>query len=118
MYMIVFVLHDPERIKEVMQAWELAGVSGVTLYVSAGIGRLKAAYLMREDLPLMPSLEDFMESPERYNRTLMTIVKDETMVDRVVETTTQIIGDLDDPNSGILAVIPLSRVYGLNRRSA
>jgi hypothetical protein len=37
-------------------------------------------------------------------------------VDKVVEVTQKIVGDLNDPNTGILCVIPLGKVYGLNRK--
>jgi len=73
--------------------------------------------MLREDLPLMPSLEDLIETPERFNRTLMTLVENDEMIDHVVEATEEVVGKLDDPNTGILAVLPLSRVYGLVRHS-
>lgn len=31
--------------------------------------------------------------------------------------TEHIIGDLDEPNTGILTVIPVSRIYGLHRKT-
>ena len=116
MHLIMFVLHDPDKLSELLLSWEDAGVSGVTVIPSTGIGRLRASDMLREDLPLMPSLEDILEAPERYNRTLFTLVEGETMIDRVVEATERVIGDLDEPNTGILTVIPVSRVYGLQRR--
>ena len=116
-YMILFVLHDTGKLSEVLNEWEKAGVCGVTVFASTGIGRLKAADMLREDLPLMPSLEDLVETPERFNRTLMTLVETDEMIDRVVETTERVVGKLDDPNTGILAVLPLSRVYGLARHN-
>ena len=116
-YMILFVPHDTSKLNLVLNRWEEVGVSGVTVFASTGIGRLKAADMLREDLPLMPSLEDLIETPERFNRTLMTLVENDEMIDRVVEATEEVVGKLDDPNTGILAVLPLSRVYGLVRHS-
>jgi hypothetical protein len=57
-----------------------------------------------------------MEHEETLNRTLFTIVPSEEMVDKVVAATEGLIGNLNLPNTGILAVIPLSRVYGLDRK--
>jgi len=117
MHLIMFVLHDPEKLYVLLQGWDEVGVSGVTVIPSTGIGRLHATEMLREDLPLMPSLEDILEAPERYNRTLLTLVEGEEMIDRVVEATERIIGDLDEPNTGILTVIPVSRIYGLHRKT-
>ncbi len=116
MHLIMFVLHDPEKLCDLLDSWETAGVGGVTVIPSTGIGRLKASDMLREDLPLMPSLEDILEAPERYNRTLFTMVDSDEMIDKVLEATERVIGNLDEPNTGILTVIPVSRIYGLNFR--
>mgnify|MGYP001439687425 CR=1 FL=1 len=84
MYMILFVLHDPARLKEIMSAWNEAGVSGVTILPSTGLKRLQEHSLLRDDLPLIPSLEDLLDHEETLNRTLFTIVPSEKMVDNVV----------------------------------
>ncbi len=116
MHLIMFVLHDPEKLTELLMSWEDAGTSGVTVIPSTGIGRMRASDMLREDLPLMPSLEDILEAPERYNRTLFTLVEGQEMIDRVVAATERVIGDLDEPNTGILTVIPVSQIYGLHRK--
>lgn len=116
MYMIIFVLHDPENMDAVLNAWDEAGVSGITILPSTGLARFRAKGAWRDDLPLIPSLEDFHEHTEKLNRTLMTIVKDDEMVDKVVAATERVVGDLDLPNTGIMAVIPTARVFGLFRK--
>lgn len=116
MYMILFVLHDPNRLHDVLTAWNNAGVSGITILPSTGLKRLQEYSGLREDLPLIPSLDDLVTHEEKLNRTLMTIVSSDEMVDKVLKATEDLVGDLDLPNTGILAVIPLARVYGLNRK--
>lgn len=116
MYMIFFVLHDPSRLKEVLNAWHETGVSGVTILPSTGLKRLSETTVLRDDLPLIPSLEDLLEHEESLNRTLFTIVPNDEMVDKVLNATQELIGDLNLPNTGILAVIPLARVYGQDRK--
>ena len=115
MHMIVFVLHDTGKLTDVLEAWENAGVKGITILPSTGVGRLRAADILREDLPLMPSLEDLVEAPEKFNRTLITMLKCDDMIEKVVAATESIVGKLDEPNTGILVVVPLSHAYGLDR---
>jgi nitrogen regulatory protein PII len=115
MHMIMFVLHDTGKLAEILEAWENAGVKGITIIPSTGVGRLKAADLLRENLPLMPSLEDLVEAPEKFNRTLITMIKCDEMIEKVVTATESVVGKLDDPNTGILVVVPLSHAYGLDR---
>jgi nitrogen regulatory protein P-II 1 len=117
MYMIYFVLHDPNRLKDILESWEKAGVGGITILLSTGLKRLKANDVLREDLPLIPSLEDLIQQEERTNRTLFTIVKDDEMVEKVVQATQSITGDLNNPNTGILIVVPVIKAYGLDRKT-
>ncbi|MFN7035482.1 MAG: P-II family nitrogen regulator [Bellilinea sp.] len=115
MYMILFVLHNPELLDQVLNAWEEAGVGGVTILPSTGLARIRAKGAWRDDLPLFPSLEDFQEHLQNLNRTLITIVENDAVVDKVVAATQQVTGDLNLPNTGILSVLPVVRSYGLNR---
>ncbi|MRS02420.1 hypothetical protein EG832_04215, partial [bacterium] len=107
MYMVMFVLHDPSFLKDILEAWDATGVSGITIFPSTGLRRLQTLDVLREDIPLIPSLEDLIQQEERLNRTLFTIVDGDEMVDKVVEATQSIIGDLNNPNTGILTVLPV-----------
>lgn len=116
MFFVLYVLHDDEKLKAVLDAWQGSGVSGVTILPSTGIGRIRDHFALREDVPLIPSLKSLLEEHEDLlNRTLFTVVDDEAMVDRVVAATEKVVGRLDSPNTGILVVLPVLRVYGLHR---
>lgn len=117
MQLILFVLHDVENLDRVLNAWEAVGVGGVTILPSTGLMRLRNHRAgLREDLPLIPRLEDFISQGEYTNRTLFAIVPTTEMADRVIAATENIVGDLDLPHTGILAVLPVATVKGLFRR--
>ena len=63
MSMILFVLHDSEKLREVLDAWEEAGISGATVLFNTGIGRIHENQALRDDLPMLPTLEDFLPDP-------------------------------------------------------
>mgnify|MGYP005842850463 CR=1 FL=1 len=114
MHLIVFVLDCTERCSDLLRAWEEAGALGVTILESTGLGRLRA--VMRDDLPLMPSLRDMLASREMHHRTLFTVVPDEETVQRIIQATEQVVGDLSQPNTGLLFTVPVSRALGLEKR--
>jgi nitrogen regulatory protein PII len=116
MFMILFVLHDPSRLQDVLSVWNETGVSGITILPSTGQKRLQDKFSFRDDIPLMPTLDDLLQHEEILNHTLLTIVPSDEMVDKIVAATQSLIGDLNLPNTGILAVIPISRVFGLDRK--
>ncbi len=112
-YMVLLVVDKMELCDAVMEAWRRAGVPGITLLESSGLHRRKA---LRDDLGLMPSLDALMASQEYTHRTLFTVVPDEALVQRIVQATEEIVGDLNEPYTGILVVLPVLQVYGLRKR--
>ena len=115
MYLVLFVLHDCELMDGVLDAWERVGVSGATILHSYGLGRVRQAGL-RDDFPLFPSIEQLLESNEEFSRTLFTVLEEQEKVDRVVSATQSIVGDLSEPNTGMLVVLPIAQAYGINKR--
>ncbi|MGQ9832663.1 MAG: hypothetical protein ACUVRJ_02515 [Candidatus Villigracilaceae bacterium] len=112
---ILFVLHDSEKLNDLLAAWKEAGIRGATVMFNTGLGRLRLNEGLRDDLPLIPSLSDFFDHPELHGRTVFTVVDDDALINRLVEVTQQIVGDLNQPDTGLLIVLPVSRVYGLDK---
>jgi nitrogen regulatory protein P-II 1 len=115
-YLILFILHDIEKTNEILDAWENTGVSGVTILFSTGLGNIRKISYMREDMPIILSLDQFLGQEIHTNRTFFTVVKDQEMVDAVVKATEAITGKLDEPDTGILFVLPVLQAYGLVKR--
>ena len=114
-FLVILVVDNIDDCHPVLEQWEKAGVTGVTILESTGLGRIRKAGL-RDDLPLIPSLRDLFQSSEVGHRTLFSVVKDQEMVDRMVKAAQEVIGDLDDPHTGFLFVVPVLQAYGLGRR--
>jgi nitrogen regulatory protein PII len=114
LYLVVLIIDDVENCPAVLDAWEEAGIPGVTILNSTGLGRVRRAGL-RDDLPLMPSLSDLFQSDEIKHRTLLSVVDDETMVDRMITIAEEVIGDLDEPHTGFLFVVPVLKVHGMGK---
>ena len=110
-FQIVFVLNDPDKCISILDAWEGAGIRGITFLESSGIGRARQAGL-RDDLPLIPTMNNMFMSAETRHRTLFAVVKDQNQVDAVVEATESIVGELELEGTGFLFVVPVSQVYG------
>ncbi len=116
-YLVLAVVDEVEQCSSVMDAWEKAGVSGITILESTGLGRVRLGHHMRDDLPLMPSLRNLMQTREEHHRTIFTVVHDEATIDRIFEATEQVLGDLSEPNKGIIIAMPVVRTLGIPKRS-
>ena len=113
-YLVVLVLDNPDLCNSVLHAWEDAGVGGITILESTGVNRVRRAGL-RDDLPLMPSLSDLFKSGETHHRTLFSVVDSAEQTERLRLATEGVVGDLNQPNTGILVVMPATQVYGLEK---
>ena len=112
-HMILLVLDKLEQCPSVLDAWDAAGAAGITILESTGLARVRKSAI-RDDLPLMPSIDSLLKGREEHHRTLFTVVEDEALVDRIIEVTQTITGNLDEPNSGALFVLPVTRAVGLH----
>ena len=111
--MVVLVLDDLDKSAAILEAWERAGVSGVTILESTGLGRLHRNLGAMDDLPLMPSLQRMLRTREEQHRTIFTLVEGDTLVDTLIRATEEITGDLNEANRGIIFVLPVMRVIGI-----
>ena len=110
--LVVLVLECTEICHEILDAWEEAGASGATILESTGLARIRGA--VRDDLPLVPSLRDLLKVDEMHNRTIFTMIDDDEVLERVLAVTRENV-DFTQPNSGLMFVVPVSRVFGLKR---
>ncbi len=112
-YLVMLVVDELEHCPAIFDAWEEIGVTGVTILESTGLGRIRRASGYRDDLPLMPSIRNLLQAQEEHHRTLMVLVKKEATIDKIVAATESIIGDLNEPHTGVLFVMPVLRVVGI-----
>jgi nitrogen regulatory protein P-II 1 len=113
-YLVVLIIDDPDVCPDILESWENTGVGGITILESSGLGRIKRQGL-RDDIPLLPSLSELFAEKEVHHRTLLTVVEDQATVDELVRLSECILGDLNEPNTGFLFVVPVVQVYGLRR---
>ena len=113
-YLVVLIVNDIDKCSEILDAWEEAGVLGVTIFASTGLGRVRKAGL-RDDMPLMPSLEDLFSGEEEQSRTMMSVVDSQEMVDNMVAIAQQILGNLENPHTGFLFVLPVIQAFGMGK---
>ena len=110
--LLVLILDNVEQFPEILEAWETAGVPGVTVLDSAG-SRKFIEHANRDDLPLMPSLRALVSGDEAHNRTLFTVIEDEAVLERAVQVAQKIVGDFMQPHTGIMFVVPIGRTWGV-----
>jgi len=111
MFLVMFVLDDPDLLDKVLDAWDAIGVSGVTIVESSGINRRRMA--RQVGAPFMAGINRLMTGSQENHTTLFTIVPNDDLVQACLHEAEKIVGDLSQPHTGVLAAWPLAIVKGV-----
>ncbi len=108
MKLLVFILNDEEYLEEVLQAYVEAGVTGATIIDSEGMGRF-----LTYEVPLFAGFKEFMKGNKPYNKTIISVIRNEATIERVKALVDEIVGELENPGTGIMFTLPVDWAAGL-----
>ncbi len=108
MKLVVFVLNREELLEQVLEAYAEVGISGGTILDSEGMGRF-----LTYEVPLFAGFKEFMKGNKPYNKTIFSVVRDESLIPRLHNLLNEICGGLDNPGTGILFSLPVDWAAGL-----
>jgi len=114
-YMVMLIINDPDNCPCIIDAWDEAGAPGITVLESVGTSKDKQG--IRDNIPLLPSIRDLMQSTEHHHRTLFSVVEGEELVDQLIDATCDLIGNLEELENGFLFVVPVYKSVGLSTTS-
>jgi nitrogen regulatory protein PII len=111
--MVLLITPRVELVHDLGDAWEKAGAPGITFIEGYGLLRLKEATQASGVLPGMMSMFEILRSREQSNMTMFSVVEDESVVDRLIKVSHQILDNLERPNNGVIFVINVEQTVGV-----
>jgi CBS domain-containing protein len=108
---LVVILDDLSRLETLLNAWKRIGVPGVTLMQSIG-GYQAESWLERIGLG---GLSRLLEQGEIRQRTLISLIEDDQLLEKAISEADEIIGGFDRPHSGILFAFPVTHTLGTHK---
>lgn len=115
MLQLWLVLDNPSLLNEVLEAWSEVGVRGITILESTGVHRVRSK-ASRQDAPFMLGFSRLLRTDQVGHYTLFAVVPTMEIVERLVEVTEAIVGDLSQPHTGVLFATPLLAAWGLPKQ--
>ena len=109
MYLLVMVLDDTSRLNQVLQAWEASGVRGVTILESTGLARTLERHHARG---AYAGFSQVFGGGRVGHNTLFAVIDDVSVAESVAARVNTLLGGLDQPNTGILFVVPVLSAWG------
>lgn len=110
--MLVLLLSDNERAEEVCELWISLGLRGVTVLHGARARKSDESASM-DDLPLFPSIRDFVEREEQPALSLVGLADDDALVDEAVEKSSGLLSAPSKAGGPLLLVLPVTRIVEL-----
>jgi nitrogen regulatory protein PII len=120
MKLLILINSKIEDSLEVAEAWQQAGVPGVTIIPSHGLYSLQEHVRQGEvELPRMvasmsSALAYIMQNVETSTNIILSVVEPE-MVETLIAVTERVLGDLTQPHNGVVFVLDVERAVGIRR---
>jgi hypothetical protein len=115
MLQLWLVLDNPSLLNDVLTAWSDIGVRGITIIESTGVHRVRSR-TSRQDMPFMLGFSRLLRTDQVGHYTLFAVIPDMEIVERLVAATEEIVGDLSQPNTGVLFAVPVAAAWGLPKQ--
>ena len=109
--LLVFVLSDVEKLQPLLKKFKDHDIPGATIFDSTGMGRELADH---DEFSLFGSMRNLINHNNQHTKTLLLVVE-ETQIEAITKDIEDVVGSLDQPDSGILFSLPIEWVKGLKR---
>ncbi|MGF7142685.1 nitrogen regulatory protein PII [Anaerotaenia torta] len=110
MQLLILILKKHEFMDELLKNLAKSGIKGATILDGTGMAE---ALVNMEDLPMFGVLRRMLSVEEKeVSKVLLIVLKDE-QIQKTRTVIKEVIGDLKEPNTGIMFTIPITYVEGL-----
>lgn len=107
MHLLVAIINEEEKLDSLLAGFVDLGITGATVIQSEGMGRV-----LTEDVPIFAGLQSLVSRSRPQNQTVFSIM-DSAKLDGALALLQTIVGDLNNPATGIAFTVPVDRVVGL-----
>lgn len=108
MKLLIFVLNKAEKFDLLLKEFAANDITGATIISSTGMAR---ELMKKDDLGIIGSFRHLLDNNRRENKTMFMVIKEEK-IPTVVEVIEKVVGNLDQPDTGILFTTSLDFVKG------
>ncbi len=108
MQLLIAVINQEDRLDDILSGFLELGITGATIIDSEGMG-----HVLSHDIPIFAGLQTLISRARPQNQTLFSVIDSDEKVDGAIALLQEICGDLNDPATGIVFTVPVTRVAGL-----
>ncbi len=111
MQLMVIILKNVDTLEELLTQLGNAGIRGATILDSTGMASELARSNGEDDLSFVSALRAYLNPEHEKNKTILTVMQAEQVLvaKDIVEA---VVGDLSQPNTGIIFTVPIASIFG------
>jgi hypothetical protein len=102
MKLLVLILNDQSLIEPILESYLEAGVPGATILDSEGMGHFLSC-----EVPLFADFKDFMRGAMPRNKTILSVIRDESVLPVLYGLLDGVLGGFGKPGNGIMFTLPI-----------
>ncbi len=122
MKLVILITSEIKNGLDVAEAWQNAGAPGISIIRTHGLYNLQqevkkgGVELPRMVVSVAHAMAHILDSVEERGEILLSVVEDD-LVDTLIECANDVLGDLTEPDHGVLFVIDVERAIGIRRHT-
>jgi nitrogen regulatory protein PII len=105
--LFVCILNDPTAVEDVLAGFLEIGVTGSTIIDTKGMGKV-----ISQDIPIFAGFKNLFAGARESNVTIFSVMATD-LVDDAIRIVEEVHRSLEEPSSGIVFTLPVSRVKGI-----
>jgi nitrogen regulatory protein PII len=106
--LLVCVVNRDDKLEEILSGFLKLGVTGATVIKSEGMGRV-----LSQEPPVFAGLQTLLSRTRPQNTTILSVIESPDVLDKAMDFVQEVCGGFEEPASGIVFTVPVSRVVGL-----
>lgn len=106
--LLILVLNKVDKLDKLLKEFASQHVTGATIVNSRGLAR---ELMNKDELNIIGSFRQLLDVNRKESKTIFMVVKEEK-VEQVVAIIENIVGSLDQPDTGILFTTPIDFIRG------
>jgi len=107
MKLLILILNKVEKLEEILEGYIEVGVTGATVVESVGMG-----HILCDEIPIFAGLRFMFAGSKPQNKIVLSAVREEK-AEPAIRMVKKILGDMNNPGTGIIFTLPIENVEGL-----
>jgi len=112
MYALIIVLNKTNYLEDILTEFVRLGVRGATIIDTQGMASA-IVHGQIEDIPLFGSLKTILEGSLPYNKTIFSVIDNEELLQKTVESVNEVLSDVSGPGVGFMFAVPVVKMFQL-----